>query len=70
MAACFTINLAIYLDAMLMLFGEVAEARGFTANAAHQQSVEFEDGGAAALQMQSGALGTLHWSVKCLSKKL
>jgi UDP-N-acetyl-2-amino-2-deoxyglucuronate dehydrogenase len=52
-----------YIDVMLWLFGDVAEARGFRKNAAHQNSIEFEDQGTVALQMQQGSLGTLHWSV-------
>lgn len=57
-----------YIDAMLWLFGDVATVKGFKANAAHQQSMEFEDTGVAALQMQSGALGTLNWSVNAYKK--
>ena len=57
-----------YLDALLLLFGDVEDARGFTANAAHQKCIEFEDGGAAALQMQTGVLGTLNWSVNAFQK--
>lgn len=57
-----------YIDAMLWLFGEIGEARGFQQNAAHQQSIEFEDTGVLALQMKSGVLGTLNWSVNAYRK--
>jgi UDP-N-acetyl-2-amino-2-deoxyglucuronate dehydrogenase len=57
-----------YIDAMLWLFGDVAGAKGFQQNAAHRQSIEFEDTGAVAMQMQSGALGTLNWSVNAFRK--
>jgi predicted dehydrogenase len=57
-----------YIDAMLWLFGDVAAVKGFCNNAAHQQSVEFEDTGTAALQMKNGSLGTLHWSVNAFRK--
>lgn len=57
-----------YIDAMLWLFGDVADVKGFKQNNAHQNSIEFEDTGTAALQMQSGALGTLHWSVNAFRK--
>jgi UDP-N-acetyl-2-amino-2-deoxyglucuronate dehydrogenase len=57
-----------YIDAMLWLFGDVAEAKGFKANAAHQKSIEFEDTGAVSLLMESGALGTFHWSVNAFQK--
>lgn len=57
-----------YLDALLMFFGEIEEAKGFTANLAHQTSVEFEDSGVVALQMKSGALGSLQWTVNAFQK--
>jgi UDP-N-acetyl-2-amino-2-deoxyglucuronate dehydrogenase len=52
-----------YIDAIIWLFGDVEEARGFKKNAAHKNSIEFEDTGTAALAMKNGAIGTLHWSV-------
>lgn len=57
-----------YIDAMLWLFGDVASAKGFKANAAHQNSIEFEDTGVVALQMTNGVLGTLNWSVNAFRK--
>ena len=52
-----------YIDALVWLFGELKEARGFRTNAAHQNSMEFEDAGTASLLMKNGAIGTLHWTV-------
>ena len=52
-----------YIDAMISLFGPVAEVKGFAANAAHEGIIEFEDSGVAAMQMQNGSLGSFHWSV-------
>jgi predicted dehydrogenase len=57
-----------YIDAMLWLFGDVADLKGFKTNAAHQNSIEFEDTGVVALQMANGALGTLNWSVNAFRK--
>jgi predicted dehydrogenase len=57
-----------YIDAMLWLFGELAAVKGFRQNAAHQQSIAFEDTGVVALQMQNGALGTFNWSVNAYQK--
>lgn len=57
-----------YIDAVLWLFGNVADAKGFKKNAAHLHSIEFEDTGVVALQMKSGALGTLNWSVNAYQK--
>lgn len=57
-----------YIDAMLWLFGDVEEVKGFKTNAAHQKSIEFEDTGAAALRLKNGMLGSLHWSVNGFRK--
>jgi UDP-N-acetyl-2-amino-2-deoxyglucuronate dehydrogenase len=52
-----------YIDAMALLFGEIADVRGFKRNAAPPKKMEAEDTGTIALQMQNGILGTFHWSV-------
>jgi predicted dehydrogenase len=57
-----------YIDAMLWLFGDVEEIKGFKANTAHQKSIAFEDTGTAALRLKNGMLGSLHWSVNALKK--
>jgi predicted dehydrogenase len=57
-----------YIDALLWLFGNIAEVSGYTGNFAHQSSIEFEDTGVAVLQMNSGPLGTLNWSVNTYKK--
>lgn len=57
-----------YIDAMLWLFGDVMTVKGFAANTAHQQVIEFEDTGAAALEMVNGMLGTFNWSVNAYRK--
>jgi UDP-N-acetyl-2-amino-2-deoxyglucuronate dehydrogenase len=57
-----------YIDTLIWLFGELEEAKGFGTNAAHQNSIEFEDTGTAALKMLNGVLGTLHWSVNSYKK--
>jgi UDP-N-acetyl-2-amino-2-deoxyglucuronate dehydrogenase len=57
-----------YIDSMLWLFGDVADVKGFKTNCAHQKSIEFEDTGAAALQMENGILGSLHWTVNAFQK--
>jgi predicted dehydrogenase len=57
-----------YIDAMLWVFGDIAEVRGFAANKAHANAIDFEDTGAAALHMKTGVLGTLNWSVNTYKK--
>ena len=54
------------VDAIVQLFGEIADVKGFKQNAAHQQATETEDTGVVALQMKNGVLGTLHWSVNAV----
>ncbi|RYZ48191.1 MAG: Gfo/Idh/MocA family oxidoreductase, partial [Chitinophagaceae bacterium] len=57
-----------YIDALLWLLGDVAEVKGFKMNAAHAGSIEFEDTGVAAMHLQNGAMGSLHWSVNSYRK--
>jgi predicted dehydrogenase len=57
-----------YIDAILWLFGKVDVVSGFRQNKAHQDRIEFEDTGIAALQMENGVLGALHWSVNAFQK--
>ncbi len=52
-----------YIDAMLWLFGEIKEVKGFASNKNHKGIIDFEDTGSAALIMQNNVLGSLHWSV-------
>ncbi len=57
-----------YIDVMLWFFGETASIEGFRSNLAHEACVEFEDSGCIALEMKSGALGTVHYSVNAINK--
>jgi UDP-N-acetyl-2-amino-2-deoxyglucuronate dehydrogenase len=57
-----------YTDVLLWLLGEAKEVTGFRTNAAHGDSIEFEDTGAIAVQLVSGAIGTIHYSVNALHK--
>ncbi|HEX8313557.1 MAG TPA: Gfo/Idh/MocA family oxidoreductase [Flavisolibacter sp.] len=57
-----------YVDVMLWLFGSVADIKGFKANLAHKESIEFEDNGVVALQMQNGMIGSFHWTVNAYQK--
>ncbi len=51
-----------YVDVLLWLLGDIAEIKGFVANAAHEGVIEFEDTGAIAVKMQNDILGTINWS--------
>lgn len=57
-----------YIDAMISLFGDVEDVKGFRKNMAHTSCIEFEDTGVASLSMQKGTLGSLHWSVNAYKK--
>lgn len=57
-----------YIDTLYWLFGELDTTRGYTANAAHKESIEFEDTGVVSLKMKSGVLGTMNWSVNAYKK--
>jgi len=57
-----------YIDALVWLFGDIKKVTGFAANKAHGDSIEFEDTGVAALQLKSGVLGGLTWSVNTFEK--
>ncbi len=57
-----------YTDVLLWLLGDVKEVTGFRANSGHKDIIEFEDTGAIAVQMQSGAIGVMHYTVNALHK--
>jgi predicted dehydrogenase len=57
-----------YIDALIWLMGDIKTAHGFSNNVAHRESIEFEDTGVAALQLSSGIIGTLNWSVNTYQK--
>jgi len=59
-----------YIDAMLWMFGDVKELNGFRKNLAHRGDIEFEDSGVVALEMNSGVLGGLNWSVNSYQKNM
>lgn len=59
-----------YIDALLWLFGEVRSAKGFRKNQFHASSIEFEDSGIAALEMENGMIGGLNWTVNTFQKNM
>ncbi len=52
-----------YIDALLWLLGDIKEIKGFRSNMAHRDLVVSEDCGVVALEMKSGVLGGINWSV-------
>jgi predicted dehydrogenase len=59
-----------YIDAMIWLFGEAECIAGFRKNSAHQQIIDFEDNGSVSLQMKTGVIGGLNWSVNSHQKNM
>ncbi len=59
-----------YLDAMLWLFGDVKNISGFRKNQAHAGVILSEDSGMLAMEMCSGVLGGLHWSVNTFRENM
>ena len=57
-----------YIDVLLWFLGEEKSLKGFRKNAAHGKSIEFEDTGVLAVEMLSGAIGTIHYSVNAVDK--
>lgn len=52
-----------YIDALLWLLGDIKQIRGFRSNMAHRDNVLSEDCGVVALEMETGVLGGINWSV-------
>lgn len=59
-----------YIDALYWYLGSPKNVRGFRKNYLHKDSVELEDTGTASLEMHSGAIGTLHWSINTTNTNL
>ena len=52
-----------YIDILLWLLGDHKFITGLRKNLHHHSSLEFEDTGAMAIEMRSGAIGCIHYSV-------
>lgn len=57
-----------YIDVLLWFAGDAKSIVGFRKNAAHKDIIEFEDTGALAVEMVSGAIGCIHYSVNAHQK--
>ena len=58
-----------FIDLLYWLLGDVAAVKTITKNFAHP-SIEFEDTGIVAFEMQSGAIGTLNYTVNSFEKNM
>ncbi len=59
-----------FIDILYWLLGDVASVQSYLTNAAHQSVMETEDTGVAILQMQSGAIGTLNYTVNSFGQNM
>lgn len=59
-----------FIDLLYWLLGETTVVSGFRQNTLHQGVIEFEDSGAAILQLANGARGTLQYSINSHSSNM
>jgi len=57
-----------YIDVLLWFLGDEKSVTGFRKNAAHNNIIDFEDTGVVAVEMLSGAVGVIHYSVNAFNK--
>ena len=59
-----------FVDLLYWIMGDVKEVSAMTANFNHQGVIEFEDTGCILLQFESGAIGTMNYTVNCHEKNM
>ena len=59
-----------FIDLLYWLLGDVKEVKAYTANHQQRQHFALEDTGVAILQMQSGAIGTLNYTINTTPKNI
>ena len=59
-----------FIDLLYWLLGDVQTVQASIANYAHQGSIAFEDTGTALLEMSSGAIGTLNYTVNSYNRNM
>lgn len=59
-----------FIDLLYWLIGDIESAMAFAENFAHQETVEFEDCGVAALKFRNGALGAVHFTINSFAKNM
>ena len=59
-----------FIDVMYWLLGDVVSVQSYLQNAAHSTLMETEDTGCALLQMQSGAIGTMNYTVNSYAQNM
>lgn len=59
-----------FIDLIYWLFGEVKSVKAITKNFAHQDQIDGEDAGVVIMELQSGAIGTINYSVNATYKNV
>jgi len=59
-----------FIDLLYWLAGDVKQVKAMLGNFAHQGVIEFEDTGVVLLEMQSGALASIHYTVNSHGKNM
>ncbi|HMH32417.1 MAG TPA: Gfo/Idh/MocA family oxidoreductase [Puia sp.] len=59
-----------FIDLIYWMVGDVKNVQAVTANFAHQGMIEFEDTGVVILEFQSGAIGTINYTVNSYGKNM
>jgi len=59
-----------FIDLLYWLLGDVSNAQGIRKNFLHKECIEFEDTGVAYLEMNGGAIGTIHYTINSAGKNM
>jgi len=59
-----------FIDLLYYFFGDISDAKGFSNNFNHQNTIEFEDTGMVSLKFYNGILGTMNYTVNSYSKNM
>lgn len=67
---CLYTQFSHFIDLLYWMVGDVVQAHAFADNFCHQQTVDFEDCGVAALRFRNGALGTVNFTINSFKKNM
>ncbi|EMI24763.1 oxidoreductase domain-containing protein [Rhodopirellula europaea SH398] len=67
---CLYTQFSHFVDLLYWMCGDVDSTAAFSGNFCHDETVEFEDSGVAALRFRNGALGSIHYTINCYGKNM
>ena len=59
-----------FIDLLYWLLGDISKAQGIRKNCLHKNCIEFEDTGVAYVEMNSGAIGTINYTINSTNKNM